>query len=129
MGRKRSRKRVDSEVIKTQRDSRRADRENDDTFNLTDEERVVESMKYTTAPVSRYLRTKARKSRSTARSGGPFPFLHLPPEVRNMVYRHIVVSKAPYPIRLDSGSEIFSPGGIETAILLANRTVCTALLK
>jgi hypothetical protein len=39
-----------------------------------------------------------------------------------MIYRYLVVSKSPYPIRLDF-SGCLSQGGIETAILVANRQV------
>lgn len=123
MRRKLSRKRTDEGVIKTERDYRRADRENDDTFDLTDEEAFVPSSVLTTVHISRYVRSRARKSSRGVKIDDPFPFLTLPPEVRNMVYQCVLVSTALDPIRLDEGSMMFAPGGIETAILLTNRAV------
>jgi hypothetical protein len=124
---RRKRRREDESVIKTEPDTRRADRENDDTFELTDEEaEVKKTSKFTTVEYNRYLRSKARskarKSSQEVQLHDPFPFLRLSPEIRNMIYRYLVVSKSPYPIRLDSTGCI-SQGGIETAILVANRQV------
>lgn len=77
------------EIVKTEPDLRRADKENDETDDY-------------------------------------FPFLKLIPEIRDMIYECLLVSKATEPIQLDESGGEFTPGGIETAILRTNRAVCIA---
>ena len=125
MGTKRRRKRADLEVVKTERDDRRADRYNDDTLDLSDNEVAIALEKFVTAPISRYRRARTRRASRDANAQRPFRFLDLPPELRDKVYRHLLVSNAPNSIGLDAGSVVFQPGGIETAILLANWMVRT----
>ena len=127
MGIKRPGKRGDPDVVKTEPDDRRADRYNDDTLDLSDDEVVIEPSMFITAAISRYRRAKTRKPSRGANAQPPFRFLDLPPEMRVMIYRYLLVSKAPHSISLDAGSVAFQPGGIETAILLANRMVRATL--
>lgn len=123
MARKRKMRKVrDVEVIKTERDIRRASKENDDTIDVTDNEVEDEPTEYITLSLSSYHRFKARKS-TRAISDQPFEFRDLPPEVRNEIYGCIVVSKSGTPIRLDGHYHVFAPGGIETAILRTCRQV------
>lgn len=120
---KRRRRQTDPDVIPTEPDRRRATgKEDEDAFDEPEEEVVAPVInKWTTAANSRYLRLRARQTSKPAESS--FPFLLLPAEIRNMIYRYLVISKSPEPIRLDSVRN-FRSGGIETAILLANRLVC-----
>lgn len=52
-----------------------------------------------------------------------FPFLKLPPEIRNMIYRYLVVSRSDAPINLTDTSKWYTAGGIQTAILSINKQV------
>jgi len=118
---KKKRVKYDPDVIKTERDWRRATgKEDDDDFQLSDEEKDNPKRTWTTTTLSRYDRRRSRKS--SDKSDEPFPFLKLPAEIRNMIYRYVVVSKAPGPIRLDTDGT-FHKGGIETAILATNHQV------
>jgi len=121
MPRVKKRVKYDPDVIKTERDWRRATgKEDDDDFHLSEEEKDNPKRTWTTTTLSLYDRRKSRKSSDN--SDEPFPFLKLPAEIRNMIYRYIVISKAPGPIQL--GAEpIFTKGGIETAILTTNHQV------
>ena len=114
----------DESVIKTERDTRRATKEDDETWDEdTDAQQQFNvPPRYITTPAeSIYLRTKTRK---TIRRDEEilFPFLLLPAEIRNMIYRYLVLSKSGKPIRLDQVTS-FVPGGIETAILRTNKLV------
>lgn len=119
---KRKRVKNDPDVIKTARDFRRATGDgHDDDFEEADEPKINLEQAWTDINFSRYKRAKLRESMPKA--ADPFPFLNLPAEIRNMVYRYLVVSKSPTKIRLDLAKD-FTPGGIDTTILLANRQVC-----
>lgn len=102
---KKGRVKKDESVIKTKRDNRRATKEGDDVY-LTDEDTDVQKQSIennrfiTTLAQTQYLRTKARTALKRDEEV-VFPFLRLPAEIRNMVYRHIVLSRSPSPIRLD----------------------------
>jgi hypothetical protein len=118
---KRKRIRDDPDVIKTQRDFRRATGdEKDDDFDVVDEPKINLDRGWTTIGFTRYKRAKLRESMPKALD--PFPFLNLPAEIRNMVYRFLVVSRSPNRIRLDVVKD-FQPGGIDIAIMLTSRQV------
>ena len=69
-----------------------------------------------------YKRTKVfGKSKLTTDEA--FPFLKLPAEIRNMIYRYLVVSRSASPINLTDTSKWYTAGGIQTAILCANKQV------
>ena len=119
---RRRRHRREGSVVRTEPDHNRATgREDEDEFEMEPEDTVVpRSAAFITKCESRYLRSKARKPDENSETN--FPFLSLPAEIRNMIYRYLVVSKAPGPIRLDQ-TQVFAPGGIEIAILMTNHQV------
>lgn len=115
----------DPDVVYTERDYRRASgKEDENDFeqdlgaaNEADYEKV-----YTYTTLSRSIRIKYNKSTPRIRTEAPFSFTTLPPEIRNMIYRYLVVSLNPKPIEL-GGSTYFEKGGIQTAILTTSRQV------
>lgn len=124
MAPKRKRVKKDLDVIKTEPEYRRATGdEKDDDFDVINEPKVNLDRCWTTIGFTRYKRTKLRQPMPKA--DDPFPFMSLPGEIRNMIYRYLVVSKSKDKIRLHS-SDAFTPGGIDIAIILTNKKVfCT----
>jgi hypothetical protein len=118
----------DEDIIRTEPDKRRATgREEDDNFE--EPFKPTETAIYT--PIQPFMRCaqtvrsdfcRRSKTRPPTNQKGAhrshFPFLLLPAEIRNEIYRHIVVSRSDLPIRLSAELWIRS-GGISTAILLA----------
>ncbi|KAI9742302.1 MAG: hypothetical protein M1818_004202 [Claussenomyces sp. TS43310] len=119
---KKRRIRYDEDVIRTEPDKRRATGNDADEDEFEAEEAAVSSNPsgWSTIATSRYQRAVSR--RSLRKNQTSFKFLLLPAEIRNMVYRYVVVSKSPVPIDLGD-IKTFRSGGIETAILLANHQV------
>lgn len=114
-------RRRENSVVRTEPDRRRATgAEDDDEIKTEGEDEDLWSRKYSTLGMTRYRREKAKRQKST--QDATFPFLKLPAEIRIMVYRCLVVSKAETSIDL-STNKTFVRGGIETAILTASRLV------
>lgn len=128
---RRKRTKIDHDVIRTEPDHRRASGAGDDDDDVEDEA-VSRTPKYepvytTRDDVIHRRRWTARKSKTQELR---FPFFSLPAEIRNMVYRCLVVSQRDEPIDLTAdGNKRFPSGKIETAILFANKQVCHDLLK
>jgi len=77
-----------------------------------------------------YKRSKVfGKSKLIADANNAFPFLKLPPEIRNMIYRYLVVSRSDAPINLSDISKWYTAGGIQTAILSTNKQVMCCLVR
>ena len=114
-------------MIKTEPDLRRADRYNDDTLIPSGDKEVIDPKEPITASVSWHRRVQARESSGATTALAPFPFLELPPETREQILQYLLVSKSTHAIALDLTGYIFESGGIETAVLLANRQVGTPL--
>lgn len=140
--RRKSRK-ADEDIIKTEPDKKRATGEDDENdFDEDDGEvplKMPEQHKYGWTSMRGVLDRKhvLRKFHSRQEETN-FPFLSLPPEIRNMIYRYLLVSKAENhwvrrgtgqrqmePIELETPviGRLWRPGGIETAILSVNRQV------
>lgn len=120
---KRKRVKHDPDVVKTEPDNRRAtgdDDENDDIIDTVEEPALVTVGSLVTAGSSLYRRTKLRKSSNNTEQH--FPFMLLPAEVRNMIYRYLVVSNHKGFICIDE-PRMFVSGGIEIAIMLVNHQV------
>lgn len=143
--RARKRKADDEDIIKTRPDKRRATGKADENdFDEDDDEaKEVERPTFYShergwSSVHGILEKKhaLRKIHSRGEKTA-FPFLELPAEVRNMIYRYLVVSQAqtyessaipgkPFakePVNVGSSSSLWRSGGIETAILSVNRQV------
>ena len=112
--RNRNRGGVDEDVIATERDTRRATGTEEDDFEATPNE--------ITTSTPRQRKVYAPTGIQTSRG---YPLLKkIPLEVRRMIYRNLVVSRSPHPIRLDiDRRNWFIHGGIETAILRTCREV------
>ena len=129
MAPRKSKRKADEDVIKTEPDKRRATGNDEE-----DEAEEIANALVTVAPLQpAYINKRTtrasfgRKSISmavTTATKTDFPFLSLPAEVRNMIYRLIVVSTSPKPIfiTLDRYTRVFY-GGICTSILFTNKQV------
>lgn len=125
------------DVIRTEPDYRKADgREDENDFVPDDEEEAafqqptyfytggrLTSRTEALIPVWRrrgYLATRKVESQKVK----IFRFLDLPAEIRNCIYRYIVISNNGKKIDLSKSSHrLFHKGGIETAILYVNHQV------
>lgn len=118
-------------TIYTKRNTCRATKYLDDCDDDDDKQEIMpfgfELTGYTTTHTSRSEKIKNLVKRSEG-STKSFPFMRLPPEIREMVYYHVVIPKSHYPILLNDDI-YFRPGGIETAILSTNRNVCSTIFR
>jgi hypothetical protein len=122
---KKRQKKVDPDVVYTQRDERRATGNADeDEFDEAAEVSRDAMGVYYYQPLVKTLAETRRERYAGAKKDSittNFPFMTLPAEIRNMIYRYIVLSRSGKPINL--GSKLFYPGGIQTALLVINRQV------
>lgn len=140
------RPRVDEDIIKTERDDKKATgAEGENDF---EEEKVVplELPRVWAYASQRDLLNKKAVQRKMQieneqklKENGDvtqFPFTRLPPEIRNEIYRYLVVSQArainnpkvKVPINIGAGAypvltKYWIPGGIDTTILTVNKQV------
>lgn len=136
--RSRKRRKVDEDVIKTERDTRRASGKEGENDFVVEEQRLVEPEGWGLTSKRDILDRKNFMRKIHSRRGKiEFPFLKLPAEIRNMIYRYLLVSRAQTPgnsrqgrsgvaapIELShSRAKYWYPGGIETSILSVNRQV------
>lgn len=137
MAPRRKKAKRDMDVIRTEPDYRKADgREDENDFVADDDEEVANqqashfysgyrltSRTEALIPVWRrrgYLATRKVKGQKVK----IFNFLELPGEIRNCIYRYIVISNNGKKIDLSKSSHrLFHKGGIETAILYVNHQV------
>ncbi|KAH8599388.1 hypothetical protein B0O99DRAFT_389738 [Bisporella sp. PMI_857] len=127
----RRRPKIDNDVIKTEKDYQRATgREDENNFEIEEEKVNLDAkltfqewiyQDYTNKTASHYKRARLRQGLGITGTDidEAFPFLRFPPEIRNMIYRYMVISRAETRIHLDTGviGKFYKPGGIETAIL------------
>lgn len=139
---KRKRKLEDEDVIKTEPDKKRATGKPDDDEFEEDEEAPFQLSPVRGLTSLRDILDRKHALRKIHRrqQETDFPFLKLPAEIRNMIYRYLVVSQAEdlgnyrcgpqpnpkVPIDLtvpECLRKLWTRGGIETSILCVNRQV------
>jgi len=125
---RRRHQRRDSSVVRTEPDLQRATgNDEDDEFEAQPGEVTTSSPRKRKSPSGSHQVAAAAGAKEQE---SQFPFMKLPAEVRNMIYRYLVLSDRnidlgePDLYRRAGALKGWYPAGIQTAILRVNRQVC-----